>query len=191
MRTLPGVIATYIRSDSGDRYVLDCASTRTRMSFSERLWWAMHGQYLVNTMAWKGSADVVGLLADRTSYGVYGDHGGAQRSVQRIPMIVYNPSIRHMVSPYGMKLADITPDRAQRSATSSRRRRSTAAPSGCRSATTDWAEGTLQTHVKGRGRGSAPAPCLVRMLGGAMPRDERRGRRRRRRWCGRATRAAA
>ena len=77
--------------------------------FLRVVWWTMHGQYLVNTMAWKGSADVVGLLADRTSYGVYGDHGGAQRSVQRIPMIVYNPSIRHMVSPYGMKLADITP----------------------------------------------------------------------------------
>jgi hypothetical protein len=110
MRTLPGVIATYIRSDSGDRYVLDTATrTSTKMSFSEWWWWALHGQQLVNTMAWQGSADVVGLLADRTSYGVYGDHGGAQQSVQRIPMIIYSAGMRHSVSGYDMRLADITP----------------------------------------------------------------------------------
>ena len=31
-------------------------------------------------MAFEGSADVVGLLADRVGYGVFGDHGGAQQA---------------------------------------------------------------------------------------------------------------
>ena len=34
--------------------------------------------------------DVIGLLHDKTSYGVYGDHGGAQESVQRVPMVFWS-----------------------------------------------------------------------------------------------------
>ena len=36
---------------------------------------------------------MVGLLHDRTSYGVYGDHGGAQESVQRVPMVFWSPGM--------------------------------------------------------------------------------------------------
>jgi DNA-binding LacI/PurR family transcriptional regulator len=43
--------------------------------------------YSVDTMAAPYAADVVGLLKDSTSYGVAGDHGGAQRSVQEIPIV--------------------------------------------------------------------------------------------------------
>jgi predicted AlkP superfamily pyrophosphatase or phosphodiesterase len=109
MAKLPGVIATYVKSEDGDSYVLQCTRTSTRMTWAERAWWLRHGQQLVNTMAWQGSADVVGLLADRTSYGVYGDHGGAQKDVQRIPMAIYNPSIRHVVNCSPMRLVDIMP----------------------------------------------------------------------------------
>jgi hypothetical protein len=105
MRTLPGVIATYVKC--GDRYVLMSASRR--MTPSERAWWCMHGQELVDTMAFEGSADVVGLLADYTSYGVYGDHGGAQRDVQRIPIAMYAPGIKHIVSGAPFRLVDIMP----------------------------------------------------------------------------------
>jgi Sulfatase/Type I phosphodiesterase / nucleotide pyrophosphatase len=87
MRTLPGVIATYIRE--GSRYALDSTRTSTPMTRSVRRWWQQHGQELIDTMAADHSADVVGLLADRTSYGVYGDHGGAQEEVQRIPMVFW------------------------------------------------------------------------------------------------------
>jgi arylsulfatase A-like enzyme len=59
------------------------------MTRSVRRWWQQHGQELIDTMAADHSADVVGLLADRTSYGVYGDHGGAQEEVQRIPMVFW------------------------------------------------------------------------------------------------------
>ena len=84
MKTLPGVIATYIRR--GDHYVLHSTGTMTE---AERSWWEATGQQLVDTMAFAGSADVVGLLADKTVYAVYGDHGGAQKDVQRIPMAFY------------------------------------------------------------------------------------------------------
>src|SRR4051812_22059241 len=93
MRTLPGVIATYTRA--GDRYALDSAHTSTAMTRSERRWWKHHGQELVDTMAANHSADVVGLLADRTSYGVYGDHGGGQQEGKRVPLGVWAHRVRH------------------------------------------------------------------------------------------------
>ncbi len=109
MAKLPGVIATYVKSEDSDSYVLQCTRTSTRMTWAERAWWLRHGQELVDTMAWEGSADVVGLLADRTSYGAYGDHGGAQKDVQRIPMAFYSPGIRHAVSCSPIRLVDIMP----------------------------------------------------------------------------------
>jgi arylsulfatase A-like enzyme len=107
MRTLPGVIATYIRQ--GNRYQLDSTRTSTPMSGAERHWWVRHGQELVDTMAADHSADVVGLLADRTSYGVYGDHGGAQEEVQRIPMVLWADGIRSERSDAPFRSVDITP----------------------------------------------------------------------------------
>ena len=65
------------------------------MTNAEFEWWEMTGQHLVDTMAFSGSADVVGLLANKTVYAVYGDHGGAQKDVQRIPMAFYAKGIKH------------------------------------------------------------------------------------------------
>ena len=106
MKTLPGVIATYVRS--GDRYTLVSAA-RSKMNRAERTWWQAKGQKLVNTMAFSGAADVVGLLADRTLYAAYGDHGGAQKDVQRIPMAIYAKGIHHQVRSTPMRLVDIMP----------------------------------------------------------------------------------
>ena len=106
METLPGVIATYILN--GDRYKY--YSALPTMTVAERAWWSAHGQELVNTMACSGSADVVGLLADKTSYGAFGDHGGAQKDVQRIPMVWYVPGMKHAVdNKTAMRLVDIMP----------------------------------------------------------------------------------
>jgi arylsulfatase A-like enzyme len=105
---LKGVIATYIRSDDGRMYT-PFQSNVPLMSKAERQWWQQHGQELVNTMAWKGSADVVGLMADHVSYGVFGDHGGAQKMVQSIPMAVYTPGMTPVVSSAPMRLVDIMP----------------------------------------------------------------------------------
>jgi hypothetical protein len=106
MSTLPGVIATYVKA--GDRYQLTWSSTS--MSSSDQAWWASHGQALVNTMCWAGSGDVVGLLADYTTYGVFGDHGGAQPDVQKIPLAYFMPGMKHVVDKKTEeRLVDIVP----------------------------------------------------------------------------------
>jgi hypothetical protein len=85
MAGLPGVIATYRRT--GDHYRL--VSTN-RMSSSEREWWKEKAQGIVDAMAGPSAPEVVGLLKDDVSYGAYGDHGGAQREVQRVPMVFWS-----------------------------------------------------------------------------------------------------
>ncbi len=105
METLPGVIATYVKN--GDRYKL--YSSSSTMTADEKIWWSATGQQLVDSMCFSGSADVVGLLADKTSYGAFGDHGGAQMDVQRIPMAWYMPGIKHSVSNQPLRLVDIMP----------------------------------------------------------------------------------
>jgi hypothetical protein len=85
---LPGAIAAYYRS--GDGYALYGTN---KMTTSEKSWWKDHGQEIVDTMASPNGPDIVTLLHDRTSYGVYGDHGGAQESVQRVPMVFWSPSL--------------------------------------------------------------------------------------------------
>ena len=104
MKGMPGVIATYIRD--GRRYRLHSTNP---MTVAERSWWAPHGQELVNTMAFEGAADVVGLLKDRTCYGIYGDHGGAQKDVQRIPMVMWAKGVQPIVSGAPFRLVDVMP----------------------------------------------------------------------------------
>lgn len=83
VRELPRVVASYYRD--GDRYVRH--SGLGNMSKSERKWFDGHAQELVNTMAAPGGPDVVGLLRNETTYGVFGDHGGHQELVQNIPIV--------------------------------------------------------------------------------------------------------
>jgi len=85
---LPGAIASYYRSGSG--YKLYGTNTMTK---SEDKWWKKHGQEIVDTLASSDGPDTVALLQDKTSYGVYGDHGGAQEAVQRVPMVFWSPSL--------------------------------------------------------------------------------------------------
>ena len=106
MATLPGVIASYYKVGD-DHYKLKSASTS--MTAAERSWWVAHGQALVDSMCWSGSADVVGLLADKTLYAAYGDHGGAQKDVQRIPMVWFQAGIKHKVNRSAFRLIDIMP----------------------------------------------------------------------------------
>jgi len=88
MMTMPGVIASYWYD--GDQFRLYGTNKMTK---TEKEWWKDHGQEIVDTMAAPNGPDVVGLLHDRTSYGAYGDHGGAQESVQRVPMVFWSPSL--------------------------------------------------------------------------------------------------
>jgi hypothetical protein len=105
MATLPDVIATFVRH--GDHYVL--ATSSATMTKAEKKWFDQTGQHLVDTMAWAGAADVVGLLADNTSYAAFGDHGGAQKDVQRIPMAFWAKGIKHKTLTNNIKLVDLMP----------------------------------------------------------------------------------
>lgn len=87
MRTLPGVIASYYRH----RGHFDLLGTNP-MTRAERKWWKKTGQDIVDTLAAPNGPDVVGLLHDDTSYGVYGDHGGATQEVQEVPMVFWSPA---------------------------------------------------------------------------------------------------
>ena len=87
MLGMPDVTATYAKNAAGTAFKLQGTNSMTR---SEKDWWKAHGQDIVDTMAAPDGPDVVGLLHDKTSYGVYGDHGGAQESVQRVPMVFWS-----------------------------------------------------------------------------------------------------
>ena len=100
------MIASYRRD--GRRYRLVKANLRA-MSFDELVYWLAHGQEIVDTMAAPYAADVVGLLRDNTSYGVAGDHGGAQRPVQEIPIVFAGADVGSRDSAYPLRSVDILP----------------------------------------------------------------------------------
>jgi arylsulfatase A-like enzyme len=108
MARLPGVRATYYRV--GDHYRLRWQAPRARFGKAEWAWHRRHAQEIVDTQAASYGPDVVGLLADHTSYGVAGDHGGAQRSVQRIPIVFAGDGVTAGRTPAGpMRSVDILP----------------------------------------------------------------------------------
>ena len=47
--------------------------------------------------------------SNQTGYGAVGDHGGAQKDVQRIPMVFYNPSLAHADRTAPARLVDLMP----------------------------------------------------------------------------------
>ncbi|MFN8233978.1 MAG: alkaline phosphatase family protein [Actinomycetota bacterium] len=104
MDTLPGVIASYYRD--GGRFKLAALNP---MSRSEFWWWLRHGQEIVNTMVADSGPDVIALLHDDTSYGVYGDHGGAQEEVQRVPMVFWSDGMRDGSTPAWFRSVDVMP----------------------------------------------------------------------------------
>jgi predicted AlkP superfamily pyrophosphatase or phosphodiesterase len=105
MASLPGVIATYRRS--GEAYTL---TSTNRMSRSERSWWRENAQGIIDAMAGPSAPDVVGLLKDDVSYGAYGDHGGAQREVQQVPMVFWSRATASgRTSARRFQTTDVTP----------------------------------------------------------------------------------
>ena len=88
---MPGVIASYYRT--GRNYDLHTRIDRELLTDSELAWFRRHAQEIVNTQAAAYGPDVIGLLHDSSSYGVAGDHGGAQESVQRIPIVFYGAGV--------------------------------------------------------------------------------------------------
>ena len=104
MLAMPGVIASYWRD--GNHFALRGTNS---MTSSEKSWWKAHGQEIVDTMASDDGPDVIGLLHDKTSYGVYGDHGGAQETVQRVPMVFWTPGIDDRSTGETFRTPDVLP----------------------------------------------------------------------------------
>jgi len=108
MATLGGVRATYYRT--GGHYELAWNAPRGQWSHSEWNWWKDHGQEIVDTEAADYGPDVIGLLRDNASYGVAGDHGGAQKPVQRIPIVFSGPGVDDGATPHAaIRSVDILP----------------------------------------------------------------------------------
>jgi Type I phosphodiesterase / nucleotide pyrophosphatase len=108
MATLGGVRASYYRD--GGHYVLRDRAPRSDFTRSEWRWFKEHAREIVNTEAAPYGPDVIGLLADNTSYGVAGDHGGAQEPVQRIPIVFYGAGVTPGTTPRAeMRSVDILP----------------------------------------------------------------------------------
>ena len=108
MKTLGGVRAVYVRD--GDHYVKRWQAPRPDWGAAEFAWHQKHSQEIVDTEAAAYGPDVIGLLANDTSYGVKGDHGGAQESVQRIPIVFYGAGVTAGRSPgTPIRSVDITP----------------------------------------------------------------------------------
>ena len=102
-----GVIASYRNNAAQDNYVLHGTN---KMTGTDKKWWGEHAEELVDTMAAPNGPDVVGLVATDVTYGVKGDHGGAQESVQRIPIVFYGAGITAGLKPgTPMRSVDITP----------------------------------------------------------------------------------
>ncbi len=108
MATLGGVRASFYLT--GNHYTLRSTAPRWKFGHNEWHWFKRHAQEIVNTEAAPYGPDVIGLLADNTSYGVKGDHGGAQESVQRIPIIFSGPGVRANSHPNSaIRSVDILP----------------------------------------------------------------------------------
>jgi arylsulfatase A-like enzyme len=97
MLAMPGVTAAYHFRLYGTH-----ATSR-----SERAWWKAHDQEIVDTMVAPNGPDVIALLRDRTSYGVYGDHGGARESVQRVPMVFWSKGMHGRSTDESFRTADV------------------------------------------------------------------------------------
>jgi arylsulfatase A-like enzyme len=79
------------------------------MGLREKIWFLLHGDELVDTMAEPTGPDVVGLLKTDVTYGVMGDHGGHNRLIQNIPMVFYGPGVSSKDSRRELRLVDVVP----------------------------------------------------------------------------------
>lgn len=106
VRGLPDVVAAFYRD--GDHYVRH--GSVASMPRAERRWFNLHAQELVDTMAADFGPDVVGLLRNDTTYGVFGDHGGNQFQVQDIPIIFSWSGLQAGAQPnVAMRSVDLLP----------------------------------------------------------------------------------
>ena len=85
MAGLADVTAVWKRD--GDHYVRVSPVRWDLMHGAEKLWFSRKAQELVDTQGADYGPDLIATLPDNTTYSVLGDHGGIQRSSQRIPIV--------------------------------------------------------------------------------------------------------
>ena len=103
---MPDVVASYQINGGQNHYQLYGTNP---MTSAERSWFLRHAGELVDTMASSNAPDVVGLTGTNVTYGVIGDHGGANQLVQNIPMVFYGPGVGSADSSREMRLVDVMP----------------------------------------------------------------------------------
>jgi Type I phosphodiesterase / nucleotide pyrophosphatase len=103
---MPDVVASYEINAAQNDYRLFGTNP---MTSAERSWFLRHAEELVDTMAASNAPDVVGITATDVTYGVMGDHGGAQQLVQRIPMVFYGAGVGSRDSNQEIRLVDVMP----------------------------------------------------------------------------------
>lgn len=108
LRTVSGVTEVFVKEQQGGRWsyrqVYDVLAAKPPRFAA---WARAHSAALVGSMACEGSADLVALLADGVGFDLLGDHGGAQEVVQRIPLMVLDPSARPRSDPRPLVLAQV------------------------------------------------------------------------------------
>lgn len=108
MATLPGVTASWSRN--GDHYDLASKVNRALMTHpTENAWFAQHAQELVDTEAAAYGPDIIGTLADDTTYSVAGDHGGTQQRTQQIPIVFAGANLSRVDLQAPVRSVDIMP----------------------------------------------------------------------------------
>jgi arylsulfatase A-like enzyme len=107
MARLPDSSATWVRV--GDHYRLASRVRWGRMGPAEARWFRKHAHELVNTSAAPYGPDVITTLLDNTTYSVAGDHGGIQRTVQRIPIVFAGDSLSRRDLRAPVRSVDIMP----------------------------------------------------------------------------------
>ena len=71
-------------------------------------WTSTHQEQILDALASEGAPDLVLLLEDGVGFDLLGDHGGAQESVQKVPLFLSGPSRRSGVSEREVHLSEIS-----------------------------------------------------------------------------------
>ncbi len=108
MATLGGVRASFYRD--GNHYTAALAGTARQWIDSEWQWYKRHAQEIVNTEAAPYGPDVIGLLADNTSYGVEATTVARSSRCSEIPIVFSGPEIKPGSTPKAaIRSVDILP----------------------------------------------------------------------------------
>lgn len=97
-RKLPGTAEIYLRENVSNRYYYVRVFRAPDLSDTELEYAKLNHQSLVDTMAGAQGPEILILLKDGYGYGLKGDHGGAQRQVQSIPLLFWSPELKPIVS---------------------------------------------------------------------------------------------